>query len=81
MKNFIKNGLSLDEFKVSSLIIALLVFSGVGIYAFFKNGDIPPNFMSILTTIVVTVGGVNAAKLFTNSFSSKDEPSSPDSEA
>ena len=59
MKNFLKDGFSLNEFKVSSLIVVLILFSAIGIYFLFSDGDIPVNFISFLNTLVITIGGVN----------------------
>ena len=56
---FLLSGLSVDETKLSALIICLLaamLFGGVN-YCF--NGDISNNLTSIITTLIYTIAGVN----------------------
>lgn len=63
MKDFFKHGLSLDEFKVSSLIIIFIILSGIAVYSYLTHGDVSANFVNLLNTNAVTVGGVNALKV------------------
>lgn len=60
MLKFIKDGMSLDEFKVSALVICLLLITGTAIVAYFKYGDITSNLLALLQTLIISVGGVNA---------------------
>ncbi|ANE46304.1 hypothetical protein SY83_08470 [Paenibacillus swuensis] len=52
--------LSLDEAKYSALILCLLAGMGYGLALCMKDGDIPDNLTMILSTLILTVGGVNA---------------------
>ena len=56
---FLLSGLSVDETKLSALILCLIlamVFSGIT-YVF--NGDISNNLTSIITTLIYAIAGVN----------------------
>jgi len=56
---FLKDGFSIDEMKVSSLVICLFVITGFGCYAYFKYGDITNNWLTLLETIIMSIAGVN----------------------
>lgn len=57
MKTFLKDGLSLNEFKLVNLFIVLFVFAGIGIYSYFKLGDVPANIASIINNLVMSIAG------------------------
>jgi hypothetical protein len=59
---FLKDGLSLDEFKFSSLVIAFLCFAGVAVFGYITGGDISNNWLDLLETMIYVIGGVNAVK-------------------
>lgn len=62
----IKDGLSINEAKVSALIIlSVLTF----LYAFVLyalNGDISDNLTSIIQTLILIIGGVNITTSISN---------------
>lgn len=64
MRNFLKfleNGLSIEETRVSSLILALFFCLGLGAYSLFCYGDFPVNVTELLKILILSVAGVNVA--------------------
>jgi hypothetical protein len=59
MWNFIKNHLSIDEFKVSVLVIAFMGLIGVIIYSILSGGDFSSNLLSLTETLIYAIAGVN----------------------
>lgn len=59
---FLKDGLSLDEFKASALVLVFVIFSIIGSYAYIATGDITTNWLELLLTFVYVIGGVNMVK-------------------
>lgn len=60
--NFLKDGLSLNEFKFSSLVIAFICIVGVAIFGYITGGDITNNWLDLAKTLIYVIGGVNAVK-------------------
>lgn len=61
--SFFKNGLSIDEFKMSILVISLvfsLLYAGVLLWL---RGDITNNTTTVLTTLIISIAGVNVASV------------------
>lgn len=87
--NFWQDGLSIDEYKTSTLMICLICCLLVGVVAYAKTGDISTNFVSIIQALIYAIAGVNAAGVISNaigkggtnygprSVSRKDDPNSP----
>jgi pilus assembly protein TadC len=69
--NFLKDGLSIDEARVSSLIICL--FGGFGIlgYVYIQDGIVNELLVGLLETLIIAVAGVNAATIISNAFGKK----------
>lgn len=65
-KDFWKDGLSIDESRVSVLMALLGTFSGLAIYMTIKTGDIPSNVVQIIIALITAVAGVNIADSFAN---------------
>lgn len=64
--NFWKDGLSLDETKVSALVVSLifcLIFA-FGIYLY--KGDISTNLVSVINTLIYSIAGVNSVNAVSN---------------
>ena len=55
----LKDGLSIDEAKVSVLIIVCVLAFLYAFIVYAINGDISNNLTVIIQTIVLTIGGVN----------------------
>lgn len=60
MFKFFRHGFSLDEFKVSTLVIGFLTVLVSSIFAYFMFGDITDNFLSLAETLIYSIAGVNA---------------------
>lgn len=60
MWKFIRNHLSIDEFKVSALIIAFMGLIALIVYMTLTQGDFSSNLLALVSTLIVTIGGVNA---------------------
>lgn len=60
--NYLKDGLSVDEAKFSTLILMLVVFGGVGLYMVFAVGDMPTNLTNFMYALVAGVTGINIMK-------------------
>jgi multiple sugar transport system permease protein len=74
--SFWKDGLSIDESKVSILIICLLLSLIFTVVMYIKTGEINGNWTAIVTAIIYAVAGVNAFNTgmgyMNNMFSSLD---------
>lgn len=62
MNEVTKQFFSLQEKKVSTLIVAFLFFCGLGAYPIItgKADDLPPNVVSVIIALVTAIAGVNA---------------------
>ena len=57
--NFLKEGLSMDETRVSTLVFALIVGFIFSLYQAYTAGDISSNLCDLIKTLILVVGGVN----------------------
>ena len=57
-----KDGLSIDEAKVSALILCTILDFLFIIYCFVANGDITDNHLFLFQTLIAAVAGVNIAE-------------------
>jgi hypothetical protein len=68
LSNFIKETFSMQEKRVSTIIISLLVMLGLSFYLYLTRGDIPETLLSIVQTLIYMVAGINginvASKIF-----------------
>ncbi|WP_422661710.1 hypothetical protein ACK8P5_26675 (plasmid) [Paenibacillus sp. EC2-1] len=60
--NYWSNGLSVDESRISTLIILSLAFSILAIYMTVRVGDIPANLVSVIIGLVTAIAGINIAE-------------------
>jgi hypothetical protein len=67
-KNF-----TIEELKSSGLVLGLFAVLAIGAYAVIARGDIPGNLTSIVMSLIVTLGGVNAVTAFVNKDKDKDK--------
>lgn len=58
----LKDGLSIDEAKVSALILCTILDFLFIIYCFVANGDITDNHLFLFQTLIAAVAGVNIAE-------------------
>lgn len=67
----LKDGLSIDEAKVSALILCTLADFVFIVYCIAANGDISDNHLYIFQTLIAAVAGVNIAEKVTNIIQTK----------
>lgn len=67
----LKDGLSIDEAKVSALILCTVLDFIFIIYCFITNGDITDNHLFLFQTLIAAVAGVNIAEKVTTIIRSK----------
>ena len=63
---------NLDEFKNISLVAALFVSLGFGIYFCFTDKDIPQNLSLIILTLVGAISGASLVGIVSNSIASRN---------
>jgi hypothetical protein len=68
IKSFIKETFSMQEKRVSTIIISLLAMLGLSFYLYIVRGDIPETLLSIIQTLIYIVGGVNGLNVATKAF-------------
>jgi len=60
---FISDGLSVDESKVSLIMLSLIVCIGLSAYSVIANGDIPQNLLYLTIAITSAITGMNLFSL------------------
>ena len=78
MKTFLRNGLSIDETKISVLIIAFSICFVFSLIMYFFRGDINNNLLELCQWLIAGVAGVNVVDKF-NKFSNKIKNNNDDS--
>lgn len=77
MKKLFDDGLlSVDEFKVSSLVLCLFACIIVSIIAFFTTGTIDNGLLNLTLGLIYSVAGINAVRGASNLIVSKNTSSS-----
>lgn len=64
----IKDGLSINEAKVSALIILCILTFLFAFVMYVLNKDITDNLTSIIQTLILVIGGVNLSNSISNIF-------------
>lgn len=59
IKHFFNDGLSLDETKVSILVVSFLCTIIFALFMYYTTGDISSNLTTIITAQIMAVAGVN----------------------
>ena len=67
----IKDGLSIDEAKVSVLIILCILTFLFALTMYIINGDISNNLTDLLTVLVCVIGGINIGNSIMSIFSKR----------
>lgn len=65
MMRWIKDGLSLNETRVSSLVLAFLVTLGFALFKYAVTGDLSENMLTLLGYEIMSIAGVNVAENLT----------------
>lgn len=64
--SFWKDGLSIDEGRISTLIILCFVAAIFGLVMYKINGDISNNLLEMIKTLIYIIGGVNITDKITS---------------
>jgi hypothetical protein len=67
MFKWMKDGISMDEFKVSSLVLCMMIVVCGATYGYIKFGDVSNNWLTLLQTFICTIGAVNGIAIYSNS--------------
>jgi len=67
-KNIVKETISMQEKRVSTLILSLIASLILAFYMFLFVGDIPQTLLTIIQTLIYIVGGVNGLNVLTKVF-------------
>jgi purine-cytosine permease-like protein len=70
---FIKDGLSVDETKISTILLTFVITLGFGLYKVISSGDIPENLLALLGYQIVAITGINVADKFTGKNKKEDQ--------
>ena len=65
-KHFWQDGLNVKELKVAALLLLLFIFAFFAGKQIWVNGDISPNLLFFLQTLVAAVAGVKAVEEISN---------------
>ncbi|MFS1513028.1 hypothetical protein VQL36_11415 [Chengkuizengella sp. SCS-71B] len=60
MNNLFDKVFSVDEIKISALVIVLTLSSTFGLVMYVIEGDISDNLLSLLSTLIYAITGINA---------------------
>ncbi len=72
-KNFWKNGLSVDESRVSILMIFLILFLSTILYSYVDKGVVNNELLEVAKTLIYAVAGINGISYFTNKVGEYDD--------
>ncbi|MDP5276476.1 hypothetical protein [Chengkuizengella axinellae] len=77
MNNLFDKVFSIDEIKVSALVLILIVTSIFGLVMYVLDGDITANLLTFMSTLIYSIVGINAFNLakegITNFKNTKEE--------
>ena len=66
IKSFWKNGISIDESRVSVLMVLLIIFSVSTLYMYFSGQEVNMQIVEITKVLIISVAGVNVVNLINN---------------
>ena len=72
MSNFVKEVCSMQEKRVSTLILCLLACMVLAFYLFIAREDIPETLLVIIQTLIYVVAGINGINVATKIFNSNN---------
>jgi len=72
MNNFFERFFSVDELRISSLVVSLLLLILCAIYFLFKTGNIPSNLVTLLEYVIAGVVGINIGNSLFSNMSNKN---------
>lgn len=59
---FLSDGLSMNEAKVSALVVGFFLSLGFALWQFVVHGDITDNMLTLLGYLIMAITGVNVAE-------------------
>jgi hypothetical protein len=71
MKEFLKEAFSMQEKRISTIILCLVACICLSFYLYLARNDIPETLLTIITTQTYIIGGVNGVNVLTKAFSKK----------
>lgn len=71
MFEFLSDGMSIDETKVSLLMILTLIYSIFLLVMYTLNGDISSNLVLVYQSLLASICGMNIASTITERFKNK----------
>jgi hypothetical protein len=79
--SFWRDGFSIDETRVSAMIILLYFFSAIAAYKYVDAGDFSTNMLQLLIALITAIAGANIAESFASRMNDRlpyrGEPYSP----
>ena len=70
--SFLKDGLSINETRISSLILVFIVGAGFSFYQVVVRGDIADGLLAFLGYLIMAISGINISETITQSMSRND---------
>jgi hypothetical protein len=70
--NWLKETISINEAKTSSMILVFLLYSIYGIYFYATHHELTDNYVLIMQTLIVGISSVNVTQLIKGK--KKDDP-------
>lgn len=71
-KYFWQDGLSIDESRVSAVVVAFLATTTVALWSYVSRGSISPEVVLLLQTLITAVTGINVANKVSDIFASRN---------
>lgn len=68
---YIKDGLSMDETRISALIVAFLITLGFALWQVVTVGEISENLLTLLSYEIMAITGINVADKFSRNKNSQ----------
>ena len=68
--NFLKDGLSVDETKVSMLMIAFIITLSFTLYMYYVNGFVGAELITLNSSLILAITGINVTSKIKEVFNS-----------
>ena len=73
MREFLKEMFSMQEKRISTLIVCLLAFISLAFWMYIAREDIPETLLLIIQSLIYIIGGVNGLNICTKIFNSSSK--------
>jgi hypothetical protein len=71
--SFLKDGLSINETRMSALILVFIVGAGFSFYQVVKVGDIAEGLLSLLMYLIMAISGINISESVMKGITKKNQ--------